>query len=122
MALSRDRVADVLVAMRRPAGEQPEAIHQYFLAFRSLRVNQNAFHGADLDALRGFKVTDTLGATGRVDHVKLFPLGDGLIGAFGFADVTINALVSDQQCHGIKSEKAALASDFILVGAGRAFH
>tara|TARA_Y100001934_G_scaffold199594_1_gene235299 strand:- start:2136 stop:2396 length:261 start_codon:yes stop_codon:yes gene_type:complete len=74
VALFRNRVADVLVFMRRPASEQQETIHKYFSTFRSFGVNQNALYRTDFDALGGFKVTDTFSAAGGVDHVKLFSL------------------------------------------------
>ena len=45
-------------------------------------------------------MTDTLGATSGVDLIMERALENSLIGALGFADVAINTLLGDPQCHG----------------------
>src|SRR5690606_9128004 len=44
-------------------------------------------------------VADAFGAQGGVDDVDLLALGDGAVGAFGFADVAVDAVVGDLQGH-----------------------
>ena len=66
-------------------------------------------------------MTDALRALGWVDDVNLFALGDGVVRTLGLADVTVNALVCDQQRHGIGSEVTFAQSGFSDAGAGRVF-
>ena len=63
-------------------------------------IDRDAGHRAELHALRLVEVADTLGALVRVDLVDLLAHRDGLVGALGFADVAVDALVGDQQGHG----------------------
>lgn len=44
-------------------------------------------------------MTDTLGATSGVDLIMERALENSLIGTLGFADVAINTLLGDPQCH-----------------------
>ena len=46
-----------------------------------------------IDTLWFIIVTDTLGTQAGVDLIDLITLGNGLIGALGFADITINTFV-----------------------------
>jgi hypothetical protein len=55
----------------------------------------DAIDRADLDALRFVVVSDAFGAFVGVDDVNLFSLGDSLIRALGFANVTVDALVGN---------------------------
>jgi hypothetical protein len=74
-----------------------------FPIFYKLWVDRNAGHGADLHALGLVKMTHTLGAFLRINLVDLGPQKDGLVRALGLADITIDALVSDDQGHGLPS-------------------
>lgn len=73
--------------------------HQCILAFFPLWVQLNAFNRADDLALRLVMMPDTLGAFVRVDDIKLIPHRDGLVGALWFANITVDALVSDAKRH-----------------------
>jgi len=70
-------------------------LHQLFLAFCVRFIEWDAVYRADLLALWFVKVADAFGAAGRVDDVDFFPCGNGLVGALGFADITVDAVVSD---------------------------
>ena len=45
-------------------------------------------------------MTHALCAAGRINSVERLPLGDGVVGAFRCADVTVDAFVGNQQCQG----------------------
>ena len=45
-------------------------------------------------------MADALGAQVGVNDVNLFALGDGAVGAFGLADVTVDAVIGDDQGDG----------------------
>lgn len=59
------------------------------------RVFRNTLDRADLDALRHVEVAHAFGTFGRFDLVDFFAHGDGAIGAFWLADITVNAFISD---------------------------
>ena len=59
----------------------------------------NARNRADLHALGFVKMPDTLGAKCRIDLVNARPHEDGLIGAFGLANIAVDALLGDHQSH-----------------------
>jgi len=44
-------------------------------------------------------MSDTLGASVGINLINLFPLGNGVIGAFRLAHVTVDAFIYDQQRH-----------------------
>jgi hypothetical protein len=75
------------------------------LVFDVLRVDGNAGHGADLHALRFVKMTDALGAFGRVDFVNFFAQINRFVGALRFTHIAVDAFVGDHQCHGWGSAK-----------------
>ena len=64
-----------------------------------LRVYRYAGHRTDLDALWRLKMTDTFGTFVRINLVDFNAHEDGAVRAFGLADVAINALVRNGQCH-----------------------
>lgn len=72
---------------------------QFVVTFGVSRVNMNARHGAHFDALWRVKVADTLGALGRRDFINDLTLINGLIRAFCFAHITIDAFVGDNKRH-----------------------
>lgn len=72
---------------------------QFVTAFDVGRVNMNARHGAHFDALRRVKMADTFGAFGRRDFINDLTLVNGLVGAFCFAHITIDAFVGDNKRH-----------------------
>tara|TARA_R110000851_G_scaffold15429_1_gene51019 strand:+ start:6040 stop:6288 length:249 start_codon:yes stop_codon:yes gene_type:complete len=76
------------------------------LAFVAFWVEGDAVHWANLLALRLVVVAHALGAQVRVDDIDLLAWGDRIIGAFGLADVAINALVGNHQGHGHTSQMA----------------
>jgi hypothetical protein len=63
-----------------------------------IRVFRNALDGADLDTLRRVEMADAFGALRRIDFVKLDALVNGLIGALGLADITVDAFFGNFQC------------------------
>ena len=81
-----------------------------FPIFHKLWVDRNAGHGADLHALGLIKMTDALGALVGVDFVDFGPQKNGLVRALGLADVAVDALVSDDQSHGLPSTSVNLTT------------
>ena len=81
-----------------------------FPIFHKLWVDRNAGHGADLHTLRLVKMTDALGALVGVDFVDFGPQKNGLVRALGLADVAVDALVSDDQSHGLPSTSVNLTT------------
>ena len=81
-----------------------------FPIFYKLWVDRNAGHGADLHALGLVKMTHALGAFVRVDLVDFGPQKDGIVRALGLTDITIDALVSDDQGHGLPSTSVKLTT------------
>ena len=64
-----------------------------------LGVDRDARHRADLHALGFVKVSDTLGAFGRVDFVNFRAQINRLIGALGLTHIAVDAFVGDHQGH-----------------------
>ena len=73
--------------------------HQIVLRLHHLWVQGDAFHRTNLHALRLVKMTHALGAFVRVDLVNGRAKVNGLVGALGFTDITIDALTGDHQSH-----------------------
>ena len=69
---------------------------QLLMGFRVFFVYQDAVYGADLLALGFIVVSDALGAQVWVDFVDFFALRNGVIGAFGLADIAVDAFVSNE--------------------------
>jgi hypothetical protein len=65
------------------------------LGFFIVGVFRYAFYRADLDALRCIEMPDALGALHWIYLVKFDALVNGLVGAFRFADIAIDALCGD---------------------------
>jgi len=65
-------------------------------------INGNAIHRADFHALAGFEMTDAFGAQLPVNFINDFPLIDSVVGAFWFADITVDALICYKQCHDLE--------------------
>ncbi len=72
---------------------------QGFAALDMRRVDGNARHRADLDALRLVEMAHAFGAFARVDLIDLGPQVDGLVRALGLAHIAVDALVGNHQCH-----------------------
>ena len=62
-------------------------------------MNGNASNGANLNALRFVKVTNAFGAFAGVDLVNFDTHADGLIRAFRFTHIAVDAFVGDYECH-----------------------
>src|SRR5690606_27285215 len=75
-------------------------LHQLLLGLLLLGVDQDAVHGAHLDALRLVIVAHALGAEIRVDLVDLVALGNRTVGALGLAHIAVDAFIGDHQSHG----------------------
>jgi len=74
-------------------------LHEFFLALFMVRIFGDAVYRADVDALRFVKMTYALGAELRVDLINLFPLINRPVRTFGFADVTVDAFIGNNQGH-----------------------
>jgi hypothetical protein len=78
-----------------------------------LRIDQDAVHRADLDALGFLEVADALGAQARFDEVDFVTLGDGAVRALGFADIAVDTFVGD-----VKGHDTSLYGLFPVVSGG----
>lgn len=65
------------------------------LIFNVLRIDWNTRNRANLHTLRLIKMANAFGALGRVDLVNFWPHKNSLIGAFGLAYITIDALIGN---------------------------
>src|SRR5690554_4819995 len=84
---------------------QPAQLGQELVfGFGVVRVRIDAFHRADLDALRFVEVADAFGAQGRIDHVDRLALRDRPVRANRLADVTVDAKLVDPERHGRSEE------------------
>ena len=72
---------------------------QLFAGFLSCRIERNTGHRADLLALRLIEMPDAFSAFVGVDLINQRPHEDGIVRAFGFTDITVDAIISDHQCH-----------------------
>ncbi len=62
-------------------------------------MNRDAGHGADLYALRLIKMPHAFGTFARVNFINFCTQINSLVGAFGFADIAINAFIGNHQGH-----------------------
>ncbi|MCY1416861.1 hypothetical protein D9M71_323780 [compost metagenome] len=85
------------------AGELQVLLHQLILAFDIGFVEGNAVDGADLLTLRLVVVADAFRAQVGIDHIDFLALGNRTVGALGFADVAVDAVVGDLEGHGNNS-------------------
>jgi hypothetical protein len=60
-----------------------------------LRIDEDAFHRANLNALWRIEMTYALGAETVVDLIDLFAGRYCLIGTFGFTDIAVYTFVGD---------------------------
>jgi hypothetical protein len=65
-----------------------------------VRILDDTVHWTDLNTLRLIKMSHTFGAQVGINLINFITLGNGTIGAFGFAHITVDAFVVDQQGHG----------------------
>lgn len=72
---------------------------QFRARFLVVLVDANAFDRANLDTLRRVKMPDAFGTAPRVDDVDFDPLRDCAVGAFRLADIAVDTLVGNEQCH-----------------------
>jgi microcompartment protein CcmK/EutM len=73
---------------------------QRVLVLGTLGILVDAVDRANRHALRLAVMADAFGAQFRIDHVKLFALGNGAVRAFRLADVAVDAFVADFKGHG----------------------
>src|SRR5690606_21927324 len=64
-------------------------------------VEWNAVDRAHLLALRFIEMADALGALVWIYDVDIDALRNGVVGTFGFAHVAVDAVVGNDQCHGL---------------------
>jgi len=67
------------------------------VGFDRHKIFWNAVHRTNLNALRAFKVADAFRTPGGIDLVVIGAFKYGVLGAFRFAHVPLDALVGDQQ-------------------------
>jgi len=82
-------------------------------------INDNAFNRTDFHALLGCKVADALSAESDIDLIDFRPHRNGLVRAFGLANITVDAFVSNQQGHisvGKRWEKSRTPLAIIRLG------
>jgi len=79
---------------------------ELFFSLNALWIQGNTIYRADLLALGFVVVAHALGTLVGVDHVDLFPGRDGIIGALGFTDITVDAVVGNHQGHEFTSKSA----------------
>ena len=70
--------------------------HQFIVAFGMLFVNQDAIHRANLLALGLIVMPDTLRAEIGIDFINFFALRNGIVGAFWFAHIAVDAFVGNE--------------------------
>ncbi len=70
--------------------------HEFFLGFRMFRINEDAVYRADFFALGCIVMADAFRAEIRIDLIDLRSRGNGFVGAFGFANITIDAFVGNE--------------------------
>ena len=73
------------------------------------RIFVDAFNRTDHHALRLIEMADAFSTALMMDDVDVFALGDGLIRASRFADITVDAKLVDFERHGFKQTGPAFA-------------
>ena len=73
--------------------------HQLVVAFDVVGIFGYAVDRADLLTLRLIEMTHAFRAKVRIDDKDLVPCTDGVVGAFGFTNVSVDAVVGDIQGH-----------------------
>ena len=68
---------------------------QRFMAFSVLRINGNTVHWTNLDTLWLLKMPNALCAPRSIDNVDFPPWRNRIIRTFGFADIAVDALISN---------------------------
>jgi hypothetical protein len=81
--------------------QSPVLLPQGFPVFHELRVDGNTSHRAHLDALGFVKMADTFSAFMGVDLIDLRAQINGLIRTLRLTHIAIDALVGDDQSHGL---------------------
>jgi len=74
---------------------------QLLFGFSPCRIEGNATDWTHLLALGFAMVTDTFGASMRVDLINFRPHENRIVGTLGFAHIAIDAIVGNHQCHGV---------------------
>ncbi len=59
----------------------------------------NTFHWTDFLALRDIEMADAFSAFVGVDDIEQVTGGDGIVGAFWFTDIAVDAFISDFKRH-----------------------
>jgi hypothetical protein len=72
---------------------------QTVLILDMLGIFINAVYWADFHALRRVVMAYALGAQHRIDDIDLLALGNGAVGAFGFADIAVDAFIMNNKGH-----------------------
>jgi hypothetical protein len=85
---------------------------QGFAVFYKFRVNRDTGYGTDLHALGLIEMTHALGAFMGVNFINLLAHINGIVRALGFADVTVDAFIGNDQshCESFKSQFALWAA------------
>jgi hypothetical protein len=59
----------------------------------------NTVHRTDFHALRRVVMAYALGAQRRIDDIDILALGNGAVGAFGLADIAVDAFIINNKGH-----------------------
>ena len=81
-----------------------------------LRIYWNASHRTQLLTLRLVEMTHALSAFVGINLVDQFAHRDGIVWASRLADIAVDAIVGDHQCHGVLRRwcRSAWRGDFLL--------
>jgi hypothetical protein len=74
-------------------------LHQLRVVLNPLRIIGNARDGTNLLALRGIEMPHTLSALIRIDLVDFRAHEDGFVWALRLADIAVDALIGNHECH-----------------------
>ena len=89
---------------------------QRLWAFDMLRVDGDAGHRADLNALGLVKMADAFGAFGRIDLIDLWAQVNRLVGALGLTDIAVDAFIGDHQRHTTGSRRFGFKLMGLIIG------
>ena len=85
-----------MTGLDRRLGKHTIFFLQLLRCFDRVRIRDDAVDRTDFDALRPVEMAYALGAAGGIDDVVLLTRSDGGVRTFRFADIAVDALISNQ--------------------------
>jgi hypothetical protein len=64
-----------------------------------VRIDEDAVHRADFDALGLVIMANAFGTEAGIDDIDLVTLADSTVGALGFTYIAVDTFVGNHQCH-----------------------